>query len=208
MDSSKQPATYQDWYDWHANINPEQESLLFHEDKLRLITENNLVDIFNASYDIQWNNLVERLRDVESPALLFDGHETLRERTYSGTTVIRVVPAIALIAVSLNNYVARCNLPFKFSWSHVSRSSHEGDLYMSFGAWPAEEREVWMSTSPGFRAKRCTVWESTIRSSSQAIRISYARRLTGLQIGTLTCGRKLCWWRRRASLSMGKHQSA
>lgn len=56
----------------------------------------------------------------------------------------------------------------KFSWSHVSRSSHEGDLYMSFGAWPAEEREVWMSTSPGFRAKRCTVWESTIRSRYEA----------------------------------------
>ncbi|XP_014550891.1 hypothetical protein COCVIDRAFT_42688 [Bipolaris victoriae FI3] len=155
-----------DWFDWHASIDPERESLLLHEDKPRLVAEKTLVDMFTASGGIQWNDLVERLRDVESPLSLFDGHEALRERTYTGTTIIRVIPAIALIAVSLNTYVARSNL------------SCEGDLFMAFRAWSSKEQEYWMSMSPGFRAKWCTIWESTVHHTSRAMRIPYIRRET------------------------------
>jgi hypothetical protein len=182
MESPALPTTYQDWSAWHASIDPERESLLLHEDTTRLVAKEALADMFGASCQVKWNDLEERLRDLESPNLLFTGFEVLLQN-YTGSTVIRTIPEIALIAVSLNNYTSLHNLPcktvflsqavsvreariltsiVKFCWSHVSWSTRGHDMFMAFGAWSAKERKDWMSMSPGIRAKRCTAWESTI----------------------------------------------
>jgi hypothetical protein len=112
MENPTQPTTYQDWCDWHASIDPERESLLLHEEKSRVVAREALADMFSASHLIQWNDLVERLRDLDSPERLFNGHEALLQ-IYTGTTVIRTIPAVALVAVSLNNHVALHKLPCK-----------------------------------------------------------------------------------------------
>ncbi|XP_014559656.1 hypothetical protein COCVIDRAFT_35175 [Bipolaris victoriae FI3] len=94
-----------DWDDWHATIDPERQSLLLHEDAP--------VDMFRASGNIQWDDLAGRLRDVECPESLFDGHDTLKN--YVSAIFLRTIPVVALITVSLNNYVVRHNLPCKNS---------------------------------------------------------------------------------------------
>ncbi|USP75483.1 hypothetical protein yc1106_02757 [Curvularia clavata] len=185
MKREKATATDQDWQDWHNSIDIEREILVIYKDAV--------VDMFSASPHIQWDNVVERLRDLESPLSLFDGHEALQKHVE--TTNIRTIPAIALIAVALNNHAVFHNQPFKFCWSNVSPSSGEESLFMTFGAWSAKETEDWKSASPGFRAKWCTVWESAIRPSSRAMRIPYTRKktmdflhntVTTMDIGKLT----------------------
>ncbi|KAJ5062912.1 hypothetical protein J3E74DRAFT_404540 [Bipolaris maydis] len=151
MKRGKGSVADQHWHDWNNSIDPERQILLLYKDAV--------VDMFSASSNIQWNDLVQRLRDLESPLSLFDGHEELQKCVKSKNN-IRTIPAIALIAVALNNYAASQNQPFKFCWSHIPLSSAKGDLYMAFGAWSAKEMEDWKSASPGFRAKRCTVWET------------------------------------------------
>ncbi|EMD86096.1 hypothetical protein COCC4DRAFT_176012 [Bipolaris maydis ATCC 48331] len=186
MKRGKGSVADQHWHDWNNSIDPERQILLLYKDAV--------VDMFSASSNIQWNDLVQRLRDLESPLSLFDGHEELQKCVKSKNN-IRTIPAIALIAVALNNYAASQNQPFKFCWSHIPLSSAKGDLYMAFGAWSAKEMEDWKSASPGFRAKRCTVWESTIRHSSRAMWIPYTRKgtmdflhntITAQDIGKLT----------------------
>ncbi|EMD95246.1 hypothetical protein COCHEDRAFT_1211209 [Bipolaris maydis C5] len=105
MRTKKQHLSDQDWYDWHATIDPERQSLLLHEDAP--------ADMFKANGDIQWDDLAGRLQDVEYPELLFDGHDTLKNHV--SAIFLRTIPAVALITVSLNNYVARNNLPCKNS---------------------------------------------------------------------------------------------
>lgn len=112
MEDQTQSTTYEDWYKWHASIDPERESLLLHRDESRLVAGDVLTDMFGASELVQWSNLAERLRDLDSPKSLFDGHDALLQ-VYAGATTIRTIPAIALITVSLNNHMVRHNLPCK-----------------------------------------------------------------------------------------------
>ena len=94
-----------------------------HEEKSRVVAREALADMFSVSHLIQWNDLVERLWDLDSPERLFNGHKTLLQ-IYTGTTVIRTILAVALVAVSLNNSVALHKLPCKHVISLVGGCLH------------------------------------------------------------------------------------
>ncbi|KAL6703685.1 hypothetical protein ACN47E_009379 [Coniothyrium glycines] len=170
-------ALEQDLCDWHANVDPERESLLLHEERTRDMAEHTLADMFGAEPELifdKYDNLIQALKGTKGLAAI------------QGTTGIRTIPAIALITISLNNHVALHNLPFKFCWSHVALSAKTSDLFMAFGAWTVQEREEWLSLTPGVRARRCTAWETPILQSSKTIRVPYVR------IETATLDRSGC----------------
>jgi len=98
---------------WIASLNLEQESVLIHSAKVlktyvRLGIQ--VSDLPRATSQIQWDDIVERLRDIYSLHRLFQNFDAL-QRFYS--TEQTTVAPIGLLAVSLNNCAVRSSLPCK-----------------------------------------------------------------------------------------------
>ncbi|CAO2652459.1 Nn.00g007420.m01.CDS01 [Neocucurbitaria sp. VM-36] len=157
---------------WLASLTPERESVLLHGQPMlkQFSAQSTLADLPRAGSDIQWQDIIGGLRDIHSLERVFQGFDTLRGHYTMG---INTVAAIGFLAVSLNNSAVRKNSPFKFCWLDIPFRNGTAALFMSLGARSSSEKACWADASAEQRLKACSVWETDIRKSAQAISIPY-----------------------------------
>ncbi|KAF2107943.1 hypothetical protein BDV96DRAFT_672779 [Lophiotrema nucula] len=177
--------TYEVWRQWLASLGPERESLLLHGEEMEGLSELQkpivLRDIARAKANIQWSQPNERLRDIFSPERLFRGYEYLQTFWLGrGLFCSKMVEAIVLVTVLLNNEAITRDLPYKFCWSHESGDGKVpfpllGKLYMVFEARNDSTKRAWTAKTPAQRAKDTSAWETDILPSTDAVGISLFR---------------------------------
>ncbi|KAF2000483.1 hypothetical protein P154DRAFT_534811 [Amniculicola lignicola CBS 123094] len=176
--------TQKDWEIWLKWLTPERESLLIHDRVSCRFPDVPMHDFASANGDVQWNELAERVQDINSLRLFGVGtgdgdrqdeltsifpkvlqeYRTgdLRQRPNKSLMASRAAPIIAVIAVALNNY--------RFLWIQGSAAS----IYIACRAWSREEMQRWTNLSPAQRALACTLWnDSDIGDSAHAMAFPY-----------------------------------
>jgi hypothetical protein len=111
QDRSKSTSMQEEWV---LQLDEEKQSLLLHSDAMIKILSPRVVlyDLPRARNTVQWDAILERLRDIHSLDRLFQGFSSLQKRY---TLEVDTIAPIGLLAVSLNNHAVTSGSPCKLS---------------------------------------------------------------------------------------------
>ncbi|KAH3938809.1 hypothetical protein HBH98_172500 [Parastagonospora nodorum] len=185
---------------WQASITPERESVLIHSEEMMKLFSKDIVlhDLPRATPDILWTQLGDRMRDLYSLESLFGGFASLSASYAFG---VNTLSPICLLAVALNNAAVADNSPFKFCWMDVPFEGGVATLIMALNAWSTMEKLSWSVSTPSQRIKLCSVWESHIFDTANAVILPYrviggaTRRADGKVSLPSECKKSLTWIR-------------